>query len=65
VVLGITTSGRAAKTPVAQGTKLDFKVRSTATAAFCSGALHLKALHGLNTTYVLAALPLVVDFNAV
>ena len=27
---------------------MDFKVRSTATIALCSGALHLKTLHGLN-----------------
>ena len=39
----MTTSGSAAKTSVAQGTKTDFKVRSTATVAFCSGALHLKS----------------------
>ena len=38
------TSGSAAKTSVAQGTKMDFKVRSTATFAFCFGALHLKNL---------------------
>jgi nucleoid DNA-binding protein len=43
----MTTSGRAAKTSIAQGTKKDFKVRSTATVAFCSGAA-LKALLGLN-----------------
>ena len=54
------TSGRAAKTSVAQGTKIDFKVRSTATVAFCSGALHLKPLLGENASIdVLAALPLV------
>jgi hypothetical protein len=33
------TSGRAAKTSVAQGTKTDFKVRSTGTIALCSSAL--------------------------
>jgi hypothetical protein len=42
----MTTSGRAAKTSIAQGTNIDLKVRSTATVAFCSGAA-LKALLGL------------------
>ena len=44
VALGITTSGSAAKTSVAQGTEIDFKVRSTGTTALCSGTTYLKAL---------------------
>ena len=39
----MTTCGSAAKTSVAQGTKIDFEVRSTETGDFCSGALHLNS----------------------
>jgi len=44
VILGLTTSGRAAKTSVDQGTKIYVKVRITVTVAFWSGALHLNSL---------------------
>ena len=59
----MTTSGRAAKTSVAQGTKIDFEVRSTGTIAFVPVLRTLTVLLGLNTTDVLAALPLVGDLK--
>ncbi|WP_421799802.1 hypothetical protein [Haliscomenobacter sp.] len=57
----MTTSGSAAKTSVAQGTKIDFEVRSTGTINFVPVLRTLTILLGLNTTDVLAALPLVGD----
>jgi hypothetical protein len=63
IVLGMTTSGRAAKTSVAQGTKIDFEVRSTGTIALVPVLRTLTVLIGLNTTDVLAALPLVINLE--
>jgi len=46
MILGMTTSGSAAKTSVAQGTKIDFEVRSTGTIALCSGTTYLNCIAG-------------------
>ncbi|WP_421795657.1 hypothetical protein [Haliscomenobacter sp.] len=57
----MTTSGSAPKTSVVQGMKIDFEVRSTGTIALVPVLRTLTVLLGLNTTDVLAALPLVDD----
>ena len=59
----MTTSGSAAKTSVAQGTKIDFEVRSTGTIDFVTVLRTLTVLLGLNTTDALAAMPLADDLK--
>ena len=59
-ILEMTTSGRAAKTSVARGTETDLRYVVPKQMATVAVLRTLKALHGLNTTDVLAALPLVV-----